>query len=341
MANRTPSKKILFLIVACIFAVGLVGYAAYSSRDGSGNKSGAIEGAQDLNNSRQAQAIETISRVLKENSEQDDDSDGLMNWEEALWGTDPKRADTDGDGTPDGEEAKQSRNPLIKGPNDALTTTKVSTSGSTEPQENIPQTKTAQISRDLFATYMQAKKAGTGLDESIQNEIIRQAFSNKSFAVSYKQYTTNEITVAKTGDFTKYGNDLGFALSIGKTNDPRTEIDILQAAMSENRESEITSLDPIIQGYTGIIDALALVSVPQDLVGFHIEFLNSMGRVLSDIKGFRMMFDDPIVGLVSVGNYFNDVQALQLSIQNIKSALEEKDITFKQGEYGYVFMNTI
>ncbi len=50
----------------------------------------------------------------------DDDGDGLPNADEALWGTDPKNPDTDGDNFLDGEESKAGYNPTIPSPNDKL-----------------------------------------------------------------------------------------------------------------------------------------------------------------------------------------------------------------------------
>jgi len=50
----------------------------------------------------------------------DSDNDGLKDWEEALWKTDPQNPDTDGDGTPDGKEVAEGRNPAIPGPDDYL-----------------------------------------------------------------------------------------------------------------------------------------------------------------------------------------------------------------------------
>jgi hypothetical protein len=50
----------------------------------------------------------------------DSDGDGLKDWEEKIYGTDPNNPDTDGDGTSDGDEIKSSRNPLKKGPDDGI-----------------------------------------------------------------------------------------------------------------------------------------------------------------------------------------------------------------------------
>ena len=43
----------------------------------------------------------------------DTDNDGLKDWEEILWKTDPNNPDTDGDKTTDGEEIKLNRNLII------------------------------------------------------------------------------------------------------------------------------------------------------------------------------------------------------------------------------------
>lgn len=53
----------------------------------------------------------------------DSDQDGLQNWEEELYKTNPDNPDTDGDGTPDGEEIKLGRNPALAGPDDAMVKT--------------------------------------------------------------------------------------------------------------------------------------------------------------------------------------------------------------------------
>ncbi len=50
----------------------------------------------------------------------DSDNDGLKDWEEALWKTDPQNQDSDGDGTPDGKEVAEGRNPAVPGPDDSL-----------------------------------------------------------------------------------------------------------------------------------------------------------------------------------------------------------------------------
>jgi len=59
--------------------------------------------------------IQYQSDPLVYNKEEDQDVDGLTNYEEYIHGTDPRLADTDGDGYTDGEEVKAGTNPLNPG----------------------------------------------------------------------------------------------------------------------------------------------------------------------------------------------------------------------------------
>ncbi len=51
----------------------------------------------------------------------DSDNDGLKDWEEELYKTNPNNPDTDADGYLDGEEINSGHNPLVKAPGDKLT----------------------------------------------------------------------------------------------------------------------------------------------------------------------------------------------------------------------------
>lgn len=52
--------------------------------------------------------------------DKDSDNDGLKDWQEELYKTDPYNPDTDGDGYLDGEEVNSGHNPLVKAPGDEV-----------------------------------------------------------------------------------------------------------------------------------------------------------------------------------------------------------------------------
>jgi len=59
------------------------------------------------------------SKISQENLK-DNDNDGLKDWEEELYKTNPNNPDTDADGYLDGEEVNSGHNPLVKAPGDEI-----------------------------------------------------------------------------------------------------------------------------------------------------------------------------------------------------------------------------
>jgi hypothetical protein len=92
------------IILATVLAIGLILFVgAFSKKDAFSkfNLWGAKETVVDMQN-------------------KDSDNDGLLDWQEKLYGTDSLNPDTDSDGFLDGEEINSGNNPLVKGPNDKL-----------------------------------------------------------------------------------------------------------------------------------------------------------------------------------------------------------------------------
>lgn len=342
-----PSKRILFLIVACVIGIGAVSFAVYATKkEGGGRRDGALSSGNNF------ETIKLVENALNKNAQLDNDADGLLNWEETLWGTNPNNPDSDSDGAKDGEEAKQNRNPLKPGPDDKLTAVNSDASGRVKTEDGsennttgakvaLETTQTAKIGRDLFANYIEAKRLGLPLNAETQQQIIAQVFANKSIGVELKRYTSVEIVTSADSDYKKYGNDLGRAFSAGAAQNSVSEIEILNRALADENSSEISKLDPIINSYGAILNKLEIVPAPRELIGQHLELLSSISRVMADIKSLRLMFEDPIVGLAGISNYYKDLESFGTAIKNIESFFDRNGVTFEQGEYGYAFVQTI
>ncbi len=111
LLNTTHQKRFLVLIgiVVLVVGFGVLLLLVLGSRSSSDSE-------VVLNNQSN-----TENPVVEEGGVQsvrDSDNDGLADWEERLWKTDPNNPDTDGDGTSDGDEVLLGRNPLKPGPDD-------------------------------------------------------------------------------------------------------------------------------------------------------------------------------------------------------------------------------
>ena len=107
----------------------------------------------------------------------DADKDGVYDWEESLWGTDPKLKDTDGNGVSDGDEINdkkkeiQTRNGLSEGE---------------DLSENLNQTEI--FARELFSAASIANQNGGLSPEALQNfsNSFGKSVSSASIADVYK-----------------------------------------------------------------------------------------------------------------------------------------------------------
>ncbi len=337
MDRGRPSKKIFFLILACLIGVSSIGWAVYSTK-ASGRD------VNKITDSNQVKAVEQAQKILKEKSEEDQDYDGLANWEEALWGTDVNNPDSDHDGTKDGDEAKNGRNPAVAGPNDKVNVGQSATTESAlqaKPEVQLDNTETGKIGRDLFASYMKAKQSGKPLDSSMEEQIIQQALLDKSLTNTAKKYLANQVGISLTDDIRSYGNDLGLAFYAGASSETISEAEIVQKALTEKSPEELNKLDPIIKKYEATLNALTSVQTPKNYVAPQVDLLNAMSSVTADIKGFKKIFEDPAIGVVSLANYQKDIGTLSATMQTLKSVFESNNITFEQREYGSMFMRAI
>lgn len=97
---------------------------------------------------------------------QDADQDGLSNEEERLYGTDPHKADTDGDGYSDGTEIKSGYNPLKAAPGD-----KVSTLTDVQSADVLAMAVSSETgSQKTNLTEEVSRQVATALKESASNK---------------------------------------------------------------------------------------------------------------------------------------------------------------------------
>ncbi|MFA6536405.1 MAG: hypothetical protein WC250_00560 [Candidatus Paceibacterota bacterium] len=272
-----------------------------------------------------------LKQVASLVTEKDSDRDGLKDWEESLWGTDPMNPDTDGDGTNDSDEVKAGRNPLIQGPNDILQKSDDITQV-TNISANEELSQTDKFSRELFARYLAFKQGSETLDPKSQEIIINSMLAENQTTISAKVHSSAELKVSQDNSaaaLKNYGNLLGGAIISSSPKNTRNEITILNEAAQSGDENKIGELDPIITGYQDLIKAVLTIEVPTGAISIHIAFINSLEKVLVNIKTLRQFFTDPIAALSGINNYEGAVTSLQSSLTAFRSFFQVKGIVFE------------
>lgn len=312
-----PSNKIGILLLSVVVIVSaVISYNSYKERKLL---------APDTDNAliETGDPIVTV-KVNNKGASIDKDNDGLLDWEESLWGTDENNSDTDGDGTSDGEEVKTQRDPTVAGPNDSqdeVFQAQIASDG-VYAEGYTPGTLTDNLSINLASNYLTLKKDQT-----------------------YTAETGEELVTAITNDISKITNEIAEQYSVASiatfTNDKQkgkeygtkfANIQIKRVAELKSYESynEDVYLKILIEYYKDYARELSLLYVPQEVATAHVQIMNNyfaLSQVVEDMRNYKT---DPVRALLGIKTYQELSQKQTESLKKIENYFEENDILFDE-----------
>ncbi|HAO64840.1 TPA: hypothetical protein DCQ44_02560 [Candidatus Taylorbacteria bacterium] len=304
-----PSKKILVVLALLIIGIGAFAWYGY-------NKSSNTFYANSGNN----QNLLAIASSTDQNaavSQKDSDNDGLPDWEEALYGTDPHNPDTDGDGTPDGAEIAAGRNPLIKGPKDVINKTPTAVVDSATSEKL---TLTDTFARDFFQKYIALKQSGTVINPDNVDQVASDFLSSATLpTIDAKQYTSSDLNLT---DSDKDNLLVYQGLMVDLYNKfwpggQTSEASILQDAFTNNNASALTQLTPLISAYQSLLQNALTTPTPKLAVSLHLGIVNSLSTYIKTLKMIQLSFSDPLSGLVGLNAFETNQTNLAVSTTNL------------------------
>jgi len=324
-----PTRKIVPVFIVCLVALGGVfALLEYKNQTKTINNDGVISVADQ-------KLIDSIAN-------KDTDGDGLKDWEEALWKTDPNNPDTDGDGTKDGAEIAAGRSPLIKGPNDQLTLN----SASTTPSTTRELTASDQFSRDLFTRYVAIKQTGNGDPANYDNyaDLVQSYIAQESSTMSPKTYSASDFKVIANEtptDVRNYGNAIGALFVDYSAPKFENELVVLQRAVDNNNPLELDKLNANIIAYQKGRATLLKMAVPSIFLPDHIALTNVISTIILGIESMKSTFSNPIKAAAGLQNYPDATDNFYPLLKSIRDGLVESGVSFTQAESGFQFINII
>ena len=312
--NFLPSKKWAIALFGIVILCGL-GFAVLSRYAPEQNRVAGLSAAP-----------ETLTQTLSaEIAIKDTDGDGLKDWEENLWGTDPHNPDTDGDGTSDNDEIKAGRNPTVKGPNDMLVSgVSPKTSSASGNVEGL--SATDEFAQQFFANYLELKKTRDSLDE---NDITSLIDSSIGFAAESASKSSSAITTAlrttensSEGALAIYANAVAGAILADAPLKGVSEAVILKQALESEDRAKLAALDENLAGYRKVAAALLSITVPKPLVQKHVALVLSVQELADMVLAMQAVYEDPITALGGVSRYQEHVDAFAAALRAIKVSVE-------------------
>jgi hypothetical protein len=329
-----PSKKVLLLAIACTVALLCIIVAfAYTPKTTKVAETVPVVSVQSQTNLLQTQF-----------SEKDSDNDGLKDWEETLWGTDPMKSDTDGDGTKDGDEVKAGRSPTNKGTNDKITSQDLPVALQASTTKAATTTPTTVFAQELFSRYMSLKQSGENVTPEMQADLISQILlEHNAQSSDAPVYTTRDFKVAssETLDSVRaYGNAMGSILKNDAPKIDMPELALVELAVENSDPSKLEKIGIMVEAYQKMLAKMKALTVPPSAASLHAAVMTSLGGVIYSDQAMQKYFSDPITAMIGLQQYQQTANDTIDTFASVESYFDNSGITFSPSEPGYTFTHS-
>lgn len=271
----------------------------------------------------------------------DSDGDGLKDWEEAIWQTDPQNPDTDGDGTPDGKEVAGGRDPLKKGPNDKLP----------QPAESVPagaEPSTDNLTYNLTKNVLDSGVLGA-IDENgnltstdfLKNISLPKTIDPVTLLQPSIPISAKDLVLAPQNDpgaVKQYFNSL-YAVYARYVipHQKRGDLIILADALQTGDYTKLTELDSLIKAIELTVRDIEKIPTPPDCREFAVRELGYLLETKRAMEIFRNTPNDPLASALIVKPRTELFLEMARFHQETKAALDAKGIVFSNTEGGYAY----
>ncbi len=228
---------------------------------------------------------------------EDDNSDGIPNWQDELAGSE-----------------------FIEIP----------TASSTYVE---PTTVTGKFAVSFFEKFLRTK--AYGIFGGSKEELIANASQELVKESEDILFTKDDLTVFSSNNaqaLLTYSNHVANIILAHPTKS-QNEALILQDSLKYDKPEKLQELKPIAQAYTDMVKAMLETPVPSSYVDEHLNLTNAMNAVREDINGMQKVNDDALYTLVRMKRYKDDVLGLSNALTTLFNTLYLTDaIRWNQGD---------
>lgn len=304
-----PSKKFMLIIGAGLVLVVIIFVIFFMSSAGQNFTTG---------DKKSNTALKVENQTITDLIQKDSDGDGVPDWEEALWGTDPNKKITFND-TPDATYIENKKKAL-----------NIEENASANAQ-NL--TETDKFAREFFTSYSAMKSSGQ-VDSTTINNFSNTLGQNIVNPTLIDRYTETDIKINSADDTAtkqKYYADVKKLFTSYQSAGIGDELDIISQGLATNSTNGATDngdqyakLSVIADAYQNFAQKVMEVSVPQSLAQYHLLIANSANNTGISVSSMAKMVDDPIVGLSGLSQYQKYSDALVKAVADLETALTKQ-----------------
>lgn len=298
-----PSKKFSIVMISAIAIIAIVfGIFYYFSKNKSyGKKDNGVIVENTLIESQ------TIEELIKN----DADGDGVLDWEEALWGTDKNKKVTF-EGKSDSAYIADKKKEL-----------NIETDLNNE--KNLSQTDI--FARQFFSAYTALKASGQADSNIINNfsSALGESVSDPNLIDIYVEKDVKKALVDNESSKINYYNTLKKAFEKEKIYGIGDEINIISGGIlnyeNTGNEEKYEQLNIIAEAYKNFAKKVIEVPVPDSLTEIHLKIANSAYNTGISVENLSKINTDPIVGIAGLSQYQKYSDELVAAVNNLDTVL--------------------
>lgn len=263
---------------------------------------------------------ESTEALLASYAQKDTDADGLPDWQEALYGTNPNNAQSTKFGMFDGEALRKG---LLTATSTASFLPKEDTKLTAADLPGVapaPGSITDQFSQEFFKSYVAAGGGGQ-LSAEKQDALIANLmkdFGARASAVLSSKYTIVSVRTNPNISVLQYADNVE---SILRKNDVKqaegNPVVLMADLIQNNSESARPKLKKLATAYASVTSDLLTVNVPPQLANDHLTLVRSfdeMGKATALITKYET---DPVGVLGALSIYQPSSTAILLAFKDI------------------------
>lgn len=243
--------------------------------------------------------------LVKDLIQKDTNNNGIADWEEYLWGLDPKK-----NGPENKEYILSKKKTLME-------------KGEISSSDNNSITDNDILSQGFFATIVSLQQTGQLNEESMKSvsEIIGKnieakpiddVYDNSMLVIQSDSTMTNDIYREKLSELVKKYTDA----NIG------SEITFIIQGLSNNDPQALYAAKTVGEAYQSFGRELIKIPVPRGLALTHLSAANNYEKVGQTILDLTQILSDSLIGMKSLINYKNYSDALASDLEKISEFLQ-------------------
>jgi len=283
-------------------------------------------------------SAESSEEILREYAAKDSDSDGLPDWQESLYGTDPENPNSVRADMTDSQAVAQG----LATPRYAGQSIEITTGGepiSVPGNLPAPNSLTEQFSRLFFENYISTRGSAVPSAEASQNFVTSAVTELVASSAEVNAFTADDINVSGSG-----AGALRAYIAVAETTilsqNPGHEagtVALFQDAVQKDDKEALRAVKEIGEALTTAANNLARISVPSEAASAHLAFVNAMARLAGSTLDLAAIDADPLRAMLGLGQYEKNLQEYGIAYKALYQVFANAGVVINAGEPGYEF----